>query len=108
VVARTDEEYAELVSTLDLPIEATSTYRKWQEALAEELGIRYSEDVASKTWQGVEILYEKLPEAGISYERVETKWGYQGVYRSVSFELTGVKAGRFMSFEKVRELLGGG
>ena len=107
MVARTDEEYAELVSTLDLPIEATSTYNKWQKELADELGMRYSDAVAEKTWRGVEILYEKLPEAGISYQRVEMKWGYQGVYRSTSFALTGVQAGKFMSFEQVRTLLGG-
>lgn len=107
MVARTDEEYAELVSTLDLPIEATSTYDKWQKKLADELGMRFSDELAEKTWRGVEILYEKLPEAGISYQRVEMKWGYQGVYRSTSFALTGIKAGQFMSFEQVRALLGG-
>lgn len=107
MVARTDEEYAELVSTLDMPIEATSTYDKWQAKLEEELGMRYSADVAEKTWEGIELLYEKMPEAGVGYQRVEMKWGYQGVYRSTSFALTGVKAGQFMSFEKVRELLGG-
>ena len=105
-MARTDEEYAELVSTLDMPIEATSTYDKWQAALEEELGMRYSTDVAEKTWGGVELLYERMPEAGISFQRVETVWGYQGVYRSTSFALTGMKAGQFMSFDKVRELLG--
>jgi len=107
MVARTDEEYAELVSTFDLPIEATSTYGKWQKRLEEELGMRYSEGVAEQTWRGVETLYESLPEAGISYQRVEQKWGYQGTYRSTDFALTGVKAGQFMSFEQVRGLLGG-
>ena len=107
MVARTDEEYAELVSTLDLPIEATSTYETWQEALEEELGLRYSEDVALKTWKGVETLYESLPESGIAFRRVEQKWGYQSQYISVSPAITGYKAGTIMSFEKVRELLGG-
>ena len=107
MVARTDEEYAELVSTFDLPIEATSTLRKWQEKLEDELGMRYSEGVAEQTWKGVETLYESLPEAGISYGRAEMKWGYQGTYRSTDFALTGVKAGQFMSFEQVRGLLGG-
>lgn len=106
MVARTDEEYAELVSTLDMPIEATTTYDKWQAALEEELGMRYSADVAEKTFGGIELLYERMPEAGVGYQRVEMKWGYQGVYRSTSFALTGIQAGRFMSLDKVRELLG--
>lgn len=106
MATRTDEEYAELVSTFDLPIEATTTLGKWQQALEEELGMRYSEDLASRTWQGVETVYEKMPEAGISYQRVEQIWGYQGVYRSTSFALTGVKAGQFMPFDKVKGLLG--
>jgi len=105
---KTDEEMAGLVDTLDLPIEATSTYKKWQIQLEEELGIRFSDLVAERTWTGVETLYEKLPEAGISYARAEMKWGYQGTYRSTSFAQTGVKAGQFMSFGKVKELLGGG
>ena len=106
MVDKTDEEMAGLVSTLDLPIEATSTYGKWQAELEEELGLRYSDLLAERTWTGVEVLYEKMPEAGISYQRVEAVWGYQGIWRSTSFALTGVKAGQFMSFDKVRELLG--
>ena len=107
MVDKTDEEMAGLVDTLDLPIEATSTYEKWQRQLEEELGIRFSDLVAERTWRGVETLYESLPEAGISYQRVEQKWGYQGTYRSTDFALTGVKAGQFMSFEAVKGLLGG-
>jgi len=107
MVARTDEEYAELVSTLDMPIEATSTYDKWQTELEEELGMRYSSDLGEKTWGGIEILYEKLPEAGLAYRRVEMKWGYQGQYISVDPALTGYKAGTIMSFERVKEVLGG-
>ena len=88
MVDKTDEEMAGLVSTLDLPIEATSTYGKWQTKLEEELGLRYSDLLAERTWKGVEVLYESMPEAGVSYQRVEMKWGYQGVYRSTSFALT--------------------
>ena len=106
-MARTDEEYAELVSTLDLPIEATSTYDKWQEALEEELGLRYSDLVGEKTWGGVTTLYESLPEVGIAYRRVEQKWGYQGQYISLDPAITGARAGTVMSFEKVKGLLGG-
>lgn len=101
------ERYVELVDTLDLPIEATSTYGKWQEALVEELGMRYSDLVAERTWTGVEVLYESLPEVGIAYRRAEMKWGYQGQYISVDPRITGVGAGRIMSFEAVRGLLGG-
>ena len=107
MVARTGQEYAELVSTLDLPIEATSTYEKWQEALAEELGMRWSDLVTEKTWGGIEILYESLPEIGIAYRRAEMKWGYQGQYISVNPALTGYKAGTIMSFAKVSGMLGG-
>lgn len=103
----TDEEAAALVDTLDLPIEATSTYEKWQKALAEELGMRYSEKVGGYTWRGVEVLYESLPEVGIAYRRVEMKWGWQGQYISVDPRMTGVPAGQIMSFAKVHELLGG-
>ena len=106
-MARTDEEYAELVSTLDLPIEATSTYEKWQAELEEELGMRYTTDLGEKTWQGVELMYESLPEVGIAYRRVEQKWGYQGQYISLDPALTGTRAGTIMSFEKVKGLLGG-
>jgi len=107
MVDKTDEEMAGLVDTLDLPIEATTTFGKWQAELEEELGMRYSDRLAERTWTGVEVLYEKLPEAGISYGRAEMKWGYQGTYRSTDFALTGVKAGQFMSFETVKGLLGG-
>lgn len=96
------------MSTLDLPLQATVAYEKWQRALEDLLGMRYSADVASKTWEGVELLYERMPEAGISYERLETKWGYQDIYRSTSFALTGVKAGQFMLFDLVKKLLKGG
>ena len=106
-MARTDEEYAELVSTLDLPIEATSTYEKWQTELEEELGMRYTTDLGEKTWQGVELMYESLPEIGIAYRRVEQKWGYQGQYISLDPAITGARAGTVMSFEKVKGLLGG-
>jgi len=107
MVARTDQEYAELVSTLDLPIEATSTYEKWQKKLADELGMRFSDELASQTWQGIEILYESLPEIGVAYRRVEQKWGFQGQYISVISELSGYKAGTIMSFEAVRGMLAG-
>ena len=100
------ERYVELVDTLDLPIEATSTYSEWQEALVEELGMRYSDFVGERTWEGVALLYESLPEVGIAYRRVEMKWGYQGQYISVDPRITGVGAGRIMSFEMVRGLLG--
>jgi len=69
--------------------------------------MRYSESVGDKTWGGIETLYEKLPEAGLAYRRVEMKWGYQSQYISVTPELTGYKAGTIMSFERVREMLGG-
>lgn len=101
------ERYVELVDTLDLPIEATSTYAKWQEALAEELGMRYSDLVATRTWEGVEVFYEFLPEVGVQYRRVEMKWGFQGQFISVDPALSGVPGGRFMSFEQVSELIGG-
>lgn len=104
---KTDEEMAELVDTLDLPIEATSTYEKWQKELADELGMRYSDAVAGRTWTGVEVLYKSLPEVGIAYRRVEMKWGYQGQYISVDPGITGVGAGRFMTFAQVKGLLGG-
>ena len=105
MVVKTDEQYAELVSTLDFPLQETTAYDKWQKALADELGMRYSDELAGKTWEGVTTLYERMPEAGISYERLEVKWGYQSVYRSTSFDLTGQKAGTFLAFEKVKELL---
>lgn len=104
---KTDEEMAELVDTLDLPIEATSTYEKWQKALEEELGYRYSPTVAERTWRGVEVLYESLPEVGVKYTRYEQWWGYQGVYTSVNPAITGVPAGRFMPAAKVHELIRG-
>jgi len=107
MVNKTDEEMAGLVDTLDLPIEATSTYEKWQAELADELGLRYSDLVADRTWTGVEVLYKSLPEVGIQYRRVEMKWGYQGQYISVDPRMTGYKAGTIMSFEKVKGLLGG-
>ena len=107
MVARTDEEYAELVSTLDLPIQATYAYERWQEALEDELGMRYSEELSRKTWTGVEILYEKMPEAGIFFRRVEQKWGYQEQYISIVPAITGYEAGTIMSFERVKELLKG-
>ena len=107
MVVRSDEEYAELVATFDLPIEATSTYEKWQKELADELGMRYSEEVAGKTWGGVELMYESLPEIGIAYRRAEMKWGYQGQYISVDPAMTGAKAGTIMSFDLVKTLLGG-
>ncbi|GAH46861.1 unnamed protein product [marine sediment metagenome] len=108
MVEKTDEEMAGIVSTLDLPLQATATYEKWQKALEEELGMRYSPLFGERTWAGIEVLYEKMPEAGIGYSRVEQKWGYQEVYKSTSYALTGVKAGQFMSFDKVKELLKGG
>jgi len=107
MVDKTDEEMAGLVDTLDLPIEATSTYEKWQAELADELGLRYSDLVSERTWKGVEVLYESLPEVGIAYRRVEMKWGWQGQYISVDPSMTGYKAGIIMSFEKVKGLLGG-
>lgn len=107
MVVRSDEEYAELVATFDLPIEATSTYKKWQIELADELGMRYSEGVAEKTWGGVEILYESLPQVGIAYRRAEMKWGWQGQYISVDPAMTKAKAGTIMSFDLVKKLLGG-
>lgn len=96
-----------MVSTLDLPIEATSTYDRWQVALEEELGMRYSENVAESTWRGVEIMYESLPEVGVGYRRVEQNWGYQGQYISLVPAITGQAAGTIMSFEKVSGLLKG-
>lgn len=104
---KTDEEMAELVDTLDLPIEATTTYDKWKEALAEELDYRYSDLVAKRTWEGVETLYTSLPEVGIAYRRVEMTWGWQGQFTSVDPRLTGIGAGRIMSLAKVGELTRG-
>jgi len=69
--------------------------------------MRYSSDLGEKTWGGVELMYESLPEVGIAYRRAEMKWGYQGQYISVNPSITGVGAGRIMSFEAVKGLLGG-
>jgi len=66
---KTDEEMAELVDTLDLPIEETTTYDKWQKALAEELEMRYSDTLAEKSWRGVRTKYVALPELGMRMER---------------------------------------
>jgi len=107
MVNKTDEEMAGLVDTLDLPIEATSTYEKWQQALSEELGLRFSDIVAERTWKGVEVLHESLPAVGLAYRRVEQKWGYQSQYISVDASLTGQRVGTVVSFEKVQELRGG-
>lgn len=101
------ERYVELVDTLDLPIEATATYRKWQEALAEELQMKYSDAIAERMWEeALPIHYESLPEVGVAYRRAEMKWGYQGQFISVDPAITGVKAGVIMSWEKVKGLIG--
>ncbi len=89
-----------------MPIEATSTQDRWQKALADELGMRYSDEVAGATWKEIPTVYESLPEIGIAYRRVEMKWGFQGQYISVDPAVTGIPGGRVMSFAKVNELLG--
>ncbi len=104
---KTDEEMAELVDTLDLPIEATTTYKKWQEALSKELGMRYSEPLAKRTWVGVDVLYRQFPETGIGFRRAEMKWGYQSQFISLDPRITGQRAGTIISSAKVTELLKG-
>lgn len=106
-MVKTEEEYAGLVDTLDLPIEATSTYEKWQVALAEELGYRYSDLTAERTWEGADMLYRQFPEAGFTYRRAEMKWGYQGQFISVDPAITGRRAGTILPMELVSNLLKG-
>lgn len=100
------ERYVELVDTLDIPIEETSTISKYQAALERELSWNYGEAVVVPAWEALLLRYESLPEVGIAYRRVEMKWGYQGQYISVDPRITGVGAGRIMSFEAVKGLLG--
>lgn len=107
MVDKTDEEMAELVDTLDLPIEATTTYEKWQEALERRLGYEPSSLLLERTWKGVPVLYESLPEVGIAYRRVEMTWGWQGQFVSVDPRMTLIPAGRLMSLASVQELTRG-
>ena len=106
MVAKTAEQYMDLVATFDMPVECTSTYEKWQKCLADELGMRYSEELSERTWGEIPTLHESLPEVGIAYRRVEMKWGWQGQYISVIPAITGIGAGRVMSFAAVTRLLG--
>lgn len=106
-MAKTPLEYAGLVDTFDIPIEETTTFEKWQKALGEKLGIRYSPFLAEETWEAMPITYEALPELGIQYRRIEQWWGWQSTWRSLDPSITGVPAGRFISQAKVSELIRG-
>ncbi|GAI42468.1 unnamed protein product [marine sediment metagenome] len=107
MVVEPADKYVELVTTLDISIEETSTVSKYQTALERELSWNYGEAVVEPAWEALKLRYESLPEVGIAYRRVEMKWGYQGQYVSVDPRMTGVGAGRIMSFEAVTGLLGG-
>lgn len=91
----TDEECAELVDTFDLPIEATTTYEKWQKALSDELGMRYSDELAKRSWHGVQTKYVTLPELGL---RMERRIFYPGTIRQFTeLQFRDMKTGRFVS-----------
>lgn len=98
MVDKTDEEMAELVDTLDLPIEETTTYEKWQKGLVEELGDRYSETLAGKSWRGVETKYVALPELGLRMERTVRYPGTIKQYTQLQFR--DVETGRYVSPER--------
>ena len=85
MVDKTDEEMAGLVDTMDLPIEATTTYKKWQAALEEELGMRYSDILAEASWRGVETKYVALPELGMRMERHVFNAGTIKQYTQISY-----------------------
>lgn len=101
---KTDEEMAELVDTLDFPIEETTTYEKWQEALREELGPRYSDALAEKSWRGVETKYVALPELGFRMERTVRYPGTIRQYTQLQFR--DVKTGRYVSPERSTAMIG--
>jgi len=103
MVDKTDEEMAELVDTLDLPIDATATYEKWQKALGEELGMRYSDLLAERTWRGVETKYEALPELGLRMERLVHQEGTIGQFTQAHFR--DLATGRFIKYSVVEEMV---
>ena len=100
---KTDEEMAELVDTLDLPIEETTTYGKWQDALAEELGMRYSDTLAEKSWRGVETKYVALPELGMRMERTVRSPGTIQQYTQLQFR--DAATGRYISPERSESMI---
>lgn len=105
MVEKTDEEMAALVDTFDLPIEETTTYERWQKALAEELEMKYSDLLAEKSWRGVETKYVALPELGLSMERRVFFPGTIKQYTELQFR--DVATGRFVARpaagEQIRE-----
>ncbi|GAI98796.1 unnamed protein product, partial [marine sediment metagenome] len=90
--------------TLDLPIEATTTYEKWQAALRDELGARYSDLVGERTWVGVETKYSALPEVGLSLARIKHNVGTIREFTELSFR--DVETGRFVKYETAQSMIG--
>ena len=107
----TDEDVLELVDRFDIPLEDTVEVDRLTKALGEKLeaaGVPYvSTDFLTRFRHGIELKYETLPEAGVSfkdYARPSTAAHpggfYQPVYRDVA-------TGRFISPVTVAERLKG-
>lgn len=93
-MAKTDTEYAELVDTLDIPIETTSDRAALRRYLLEQLGKDFTDEGLDKLWGGVETRFTGYREVGVSlewYKRGAGKvWQWtQPIYRDI-------KTGRFM------------
>jgi len=69
-LAKSEEEYAALVDTLDIPLEATLAIEPLRDWLSSELGKEFTDEGIQKLWSGVEARYEIFPQIGISVSTV--------------------------------------
>lgn len=78
--------------------DALTDIEKARELFFRELGYDMSEGQFEALGRASTLRYEELPTIGISFERMEQKWGYQEIYRDVI-------TGRFAAKEDVYSLL---
>ena len=78
--------------------EALTDIDKARELFYRELGYDIKDEQFEALRHASTLRYEELPTIGISYGRIEQKWGYQETYRDVI-------TGRFVSSTDVYSLL---
>lgn len=102
-MAKSEEEYAALVDTLDIPLEATLDIETLRDWLSTEIGKEFSDDGIQKLWSGVEARYEILPQLGMS---ISTMPVYEGTLKEYSLtRYRDLITGRFVPAFDVRSMI---
>lgn len=108
-MAKSEADYASLVDTLDIPLEATTDIETLRDWIRQNVARNFSdvglENEVEALWRGVQYKYDVLPQLDLG---VSTFVQYRGTLReAVTTRYRDLVTGRFVSAADVSDVIGG-